>query len=492
MSEDSATYRSLLRATGLVGGASIAVLVINLLRAKFFALLLGPAGIGLLGLLSTLVATAAAVGGMGLNTSAVRELARGDGDERVLRFAIWSLAWLLALTAGAIVWLLRTPISVAITGDAELAGAVGWSAIAVAGTVLAATQSGVFQGIRRIGDMARTNIGGTFLGTLIAGAAVYAWREAGIIVAIVVLPLCIAAVGLLFLRKSPPAGSRPSAAVAVREWRPLLHLGVGVVVTALLGTVAQLALRSIVLRELGLESVGLFQAALTISTVNIGLVLTAMAADFYPRLSQVSGDPAKLSRLLDQQLHLAALLSAPILIALSAGAPLWLNLLYSAEFVGAADLLRLQVVSETLRLPVWGMGFLLLARGDRRGYVINEAAFTLGAVGTTLLLVPHIGLIGAGAGYAMGYVAALAVTGFRVGLHHSIQAGADSMRQLLMLLAACSALFVIGLTAPLLALLLGGAVAVGAGLWALAELHRSGALPARVHDLLTPILPRRR
>lgn len=44
----------------------------------------------------------------------------------------------------------------------------------------------------------------------------------------------------------------------------------------------------IVVRSLGLDAAGLFQAAATLSTLYIGVILTAMGADFYPRLTAVA------------------------------------------------------------------------------------------------------------------------------------------------------------------------------------------------------------
>ena len=484
MNHASGSYKSMLRSTSLVGGASVAVLIIGLFRAKAFALLVGPAGIGLLGLLSTLIATAAAIGGMGLNVSAVRALARDASRQDAVRRSIWSLAAILAVTGGLIVWIFRQPLSVAIAGSEDMSTPIGWSAIAVAATILVAVQTAVFQGLQRLRAMAKTNIGGALIGTALSILAVYLWRETGVVVAVIIIPLCMATVGWLLLRGSPASGHRPTSREITAEWRSMIRLGAGVVVTAALGTVAQLALRSIVLRHEGIAGVGLLQAALAISTINVGLVLTAMAADFFPRLSKVSDRPEDMSSLLERQLHLAIILSAPVLIALAAGSGLWLRLLYSSEFAGAADLLRIQVLSETLRVPGWAIGYVLLARNDRRGYVYNELTFMLIAIATALLLVPSMGLAGAGAAYAAGYSLALVVAILRMTKRHRIGVSRSIAFQVGSLFAACLLIFVLGMSAPGIAAVTGALLAVAAGIWALSELHRNDALPDEINRLL--------
>lgn len=492
MSKEESSYRSVVRATGLVGGASIGVLVINLVRAKAFALLVGPAGIGLLGVLSTIVSTAAAVGGMGLHTSSVRQLARDDADERTVRLGIWTLAWLLATASCTLVWLLRTPIALAVTGDDGLSWAIGWVAIGVALTVLTATMTGVFQGLRRIGDMARTNVVGTLVGSALSIAAVYLWGELGIVASLIVLPGVIGLVGLWFMRRKPAVrSSRPTVHAIVDEWSPLIHLGLGVITTALIGAVTLLALRSLVLRELGIDQVGLLQAAFAISNLNMSLVLGAMAADYYPRLSAVGDDPGRLARLLDQQLHVTMLLSAPVLILLSAAAPLWLQILFSSEFTPAAELLRLQLLAETIRIPVWALSFVLLARRDRRGYVGNELAFCSVTILVTALLLPAVGLAAVGVGYVLGYVAAISFTVLRVRGSHGVAWPRAATAPLVLLAAACLALVLFGGRWPLPTMIAGTITAAAATVWALAELDRNDALPARLRSLLAPILDRR-
>ena len=47
------SYRRILAATVIMGGATIASILIGVVRTKIFALLIGPAGIGLVGLFTS-------------------------------------------------------------------------------------------------------------------------------------------------------------------------------------------------------------------------------------------------------------------------------------------------------------------------------------------------------------------------------------------------------------------------------------------------------
>src|SRR5438105_13164557 len=78
----SSTYGEILRSSALIGGASALTVVIGIVRVKAMAVLLGPAGVGLLGLYNTIADLTRSVAAMGINSSGVRQLAEavGTGD----------------------------------------------------------------------------------------------------------------------------------------------------------------------------------------------------------------------------------------------------------------------------------------------------------------------------------------------------------------------------------------------------------------------------
>src|SRR5690349_21720453 len=104
MTAERDSYRRILAATAIMGGATIATILVGVIRTKLFALLVGPAGIGLIGLFASIMATAAAIGGMGLGFSGVREIAAGADRFRSVRKALWLAAWPLAVLTAVILW----------------------------------------------------------------------------------------------------------------------------------------------------------------------------------------------------------------------------------------------------------------------------------------------------------------------------------------------------------------------------------------------------
>lgn len=401
LSDEASSHRRILWATSVIGGATFAALVIGLFRNKAVALIGGPEAVGLLGLFTVIISTVASIATLGLGTSAVQQLSQDLEDESQAsqsRWAILSLACILAIAGAALVYLLRSPLASAATDDPSFSGEIGWLSVGVAATVLAAAQGAVLQAYGRIGDLARVKLWGSLLATLVSVAAIYHFGRPGIIVAAIAAPIVGFALSRWFAMRLPSKASIiPFGAALFDRWRRLATLGVAAMLTYALGGIIQLAVRSIITREIDLQTAGLYHASEAILSVNLTLVLNAMAADYYPRLVRSASEPEAMVRALNEQLHVILLLAAPVLTLVSLAAPLVLQILYSAEFAPSALLLRLLVAAGALRILIFAFGFAVLARGSGRAFVMGEAA-AVALLPLIWLLISIFGLSGAGIG----------------------------------------------------------------------------------------------
>lgn len=431
MTRDESSYRRILWATSIVGGATLGALLIGLVRNKAVALIGGPEAVGLFGLFTALVSMGASVTTLGLDTSAVRQLSQKADDPAEagrVRCAIWTLAWPLALIGAGAIWLFRAPLAEYAVGDRDYSDEVGWLGVAVAATVIAASQMAILQGYSRIADLARVRLVGSALATFVGVLAIYRLGIAGIVVAVLAIPVVNCVLSAWFGRNLPDfAWRRPADGKIVGYWKMLAAIGAVVMVTNTVGSLNQLAVRSIVTHQLGLDAAGLYHASYAIVAVNLSLVLNAMAADYYPRLSQVADDPASMGRVLNEQLHVALVLAAPVMAVVSTAAPLVLQILYSSAFSGSDFLLRLLLAAGLLRLPIWALGFVLLARGAGASYLLGEVA-AASMIPLAWLLIPAFGLIGAGVAAVIAGLIAFAMYLTRAKRRHQVNINGENLR----------------------------------------------------------------
>jgi len=79
MSEDKSSYRQIMKATSIFGGVQVFQILIGIIRSKFIAALLGPAGMGLAGLLQAGTGMIAGQINFGLSSSAIKEYIGSSG-----------------------------------------------------------------------------------------------------------------------------------------------------------------------------------------------------------------------------------------------------------------------------------------------------------------------------------------------------------------------------------------------------------------------------
>jgi PST family polysaccharide transporter len=403
------SYGQILRSSATIGGASAVNVAIGIARTKAMALLLGPAGIGLLGLYILIADLARAIAGVGVNSSGVRQVAEaaGSGDaDRIARSAgaLRVISLVLAIVGAVLLAAFSAEISALTFGDEHHAGAVALLSLAVCFHLIADGRSALIQGLRRISDLAKLSMTSAFFGTVVSVSIVYFLGRDGLAPALVAIAATTLVISWWYSRKagiqSPPMTPRQ----LTQEARGLLKLGVAFMASGLLMLGAAYVVRMVVLRHSGLDAAGFYHAAWTLGGLYIGFILQAMGADFYPRLVAVIKDDAQGNRLVNEQAHISLLLAGPGVIATLTLAPLVLALFYSAKFAEAVDVLRWICLGIALRVITWPMGFIIVAKSRQGIYFVTELAWALVNVGLTWICVRSFGLVGAGIAFFASYV----------------------------------------------------------------------------------------
>ena len=429
---------------------------------KLAAVTVGPAGVGLIGLFQNAVMLATAVGGLGISNAAPREIAversrRGqDGEAAVGRVVMFASA-ILALLTGLLFFLLRGPIADAL-GDPNLAGEVGWLAIAVSAGVMFASQIALLTAFGRIADAGRASLFGALLATVVAIPIFLIADESAPMLYVVSVAVIGCLVGFHYAAKLPIRGL---PAVELPVLKPLVQLGIAIGASALVALGSLLLVRRMVLEQFGVEGLGAFHASWALASVYLLLVLQAMSADFYPRLSESIADKDTFNRIINEQTEVAILLGGPIILAALGAAPLVIVIFYGDAFLGAASMFGWQLAGDVLRIGSWPLSFAILALNRRGSYFLCELiAWVLFALLSALLL-PTMGLTGAGAAYAGMYVVYLPITWVVLRRHAPVRWSGRVAADFFALLVAAAALLAVSAYDQQAALL--GGVAISAG-----------------------------
>lgn len=403
------TYTQILKSTALIGGSSLITVGFSIIRNKAIAVILGPEGVGLMAIYTSIADIAQAVAGLGVQSSGVRQIAEavGTGDaEKIAKtaFILQRISFVLGIAGTLLLAALAFPVAQLTFGDHQHAISVALLSAAIFFRLASAGQTAMIQGMREISMLARINLLTAFFATVVTIPLVYVFGFDGIAPSLV----AIAAVGLAlswwYSRKMPQSGANLSAPQFRQELGALLKLGLVFMASGLLTLASAYAVRLIVLQHGGIIEAGLYQAAWALGSLYAGFILQAMGTDFYPRLTAIVGDHAACNRLVNEQARVSILLAGPGVLATLTFAPVVMRLFYSPEFYGAADLLRWICLGMLLRIIAWPMGFIVLAKNEQAVFFWTEVAATVVHVGLAWLLVSKIGLVGSAAAFFGLYV----------------------------------------------------------------------------------------
>lgn len=168
------------------------------------------------------------------------------------------------------------------------------------------------------------------------------------------------------------------------------------------------------LKNGGVETVGLFQSVWSVSAMCLGAILTSMAADYFPRLCGLNNDNGKIVRFTNEQTRFVLIVSTPVIVGMLLMAPLVLKILYSSNFEMAANLLRWQILGTFLKVLIWPIAFILLSKGKGLRFLIVEFTWFAVYYLASRFGWPLLGLDSVGVAYVIAYIVYLPLVFFMV------------------------------------------------------------------------------
>ena len=400
------SYGQILKSSSIIGGAQGINYLIAMVRTKVVAVLLGPSGVGLVGLYVSATELVGTIAGLGISTSGVREVAEAHGTGKAEHIArtvktLHRTCWVTGILGWLLCAALSYPLSVYTFGSGEHA----WAVALLGATILIASvsggQSALIQGTRRIGDLARMGIIGATTGTIIA-VGLYAWLgQKGIVPVLIVTAAVNLGFSWWFARKIPVATVSLSWTETFRNSQQLVRLGLAFMYGALLAAISGLVIRSLIVRQLGLDANGIYQAAGGISSIFAGFILNAMGTDYYPRLTAVAHDNLQVNRLVNEQIEIGILLALPGLLGTLAFAPWLMHLLYSAKFLPSAELLPWLAVGVFGQVITFPLGFIQRAKGRVGWIFVSQTHLNVLNLVLALLMIRVYGVVAAAWAFAL-------------------------------------------------------------------------------------------
>lgn len=404
--ENKGSYRSIFKATTLFGGVQVYQIIIQIIKSKFVAILLGPLGVGIQGLYLSALEMVQTATKMGLSQSAVRDVSEASGSGNMDRVnlvvaVLQKLVWFTGLLGMVAVIVLSPVLSKTAFGDKQhIIPFVILSVTLLLGQ-LSDGQRVILQGLRRLKDLAKASAIGVTLGLFISVPLFYIWGLDGIVPSLTITSLTSLLLSWYFANKVKVKKINLGFKQAFNDGKGMLVMGLAMSVSNIFITVCAFVLRGVIRSIDGAEMVGLYTAGFTIITTYFSMIFNAMSMDFYPRLAAVNHDNKECRRLCNEQGEIASLIMTPLILICIVFMPLILWILYSDKFLEANDFIFWAVLGMMFKLASWLVAFQFIAKKETKIFIINETLLNAYTLGLSLWGYKIGGLIGLGIAFTL-------------------------------------------------------------------------------------------
>lgn len=378
--EGANSYRKIFKATSLFGGVQIIQVFLNLIRGKVIAVLLGAAGVGLNSLFISSVSLINNISGLGLNFTAVRDIAKAnesDDKERLSYIITVFKRWLLATSfVGFIAVIILSPV---LSQHTFKSSSYTFSFVLLSFMVLfgslSAGNAALLQGTRNLKRYALHTLTGSLVGLIVSVPFYYFLGVKGIVPALIVSAFITYLFSIYYTSgiHVKPAGL--SLKESYYGGLDMVKLGVAMMLSISISSLVHYLINTFISSKGSLADLGFYQAGMAITSQSIGLVFTAMAVDYYPRLAAVCDDNTKVKEMVNQQGEITMLIATPALIILSVAAPLAIRILYSSEFLPVTAFLRTIAFGMLFKAASYSIGAISFSKGDKKVFFLLEGIY---------------------------------------------------------------------------------------------------------------------
>lgn len=401
------SYSHVLKYTGIFGGVQGLNILMALVRNKLIAVLLGPSGMGLASLFNSSVNFISQATNLGISFSAIKNISEiyDEGDDQRLEHVIKIVrSWgIMTALIGMFVCVVVGPFLSENTFSwgnhtlhyVLLAPAIGLLAIT-------GGETAILKGTRKLRSLATIQIYSGLASLLISIPVYYFFGASGIVPVIVFMAVASMIITISYSYRYYPLRISGTRGI-LGEGMGMVKLGFAFVLAGIMGSGAEMVIRSYLNVASDLGTVGLYNAGFMLTITYAGMVFSAMETDFFPRLSAVNTDKSSVNLIVNRQIEVSFLIISPMLSFLIISLPVLMPLLNSGEFLPVVSMAQVAVFSMYLKAVSLPIAYITLAKGDSGAYLILEGLYDIILICLIVFGYEQWGLWGTGLALSLSY-----------------------------------------------------------------------------------------
>jgi O-antigen/teichoic acid export membrane protein len=397
---------NLYKSTIFSGISTVIKVLTTFISGKLAAVLIGPAGIAIVGAFSNLINVVSSLSNGAIVSGVVKYTSEYSDDSQKLKKLLSSvtrIALFATIIISGILILFPRFVSTLVFKDEQyydLVILLGITLVFISfNTVLLA----VINGLQQIRFLTEINIITSVVGLIITVASIYFYNLWGALIALVLAQGVGFFITFFYILKFDLINWRYFLGkIAWQDIRKLGSYSFMAIVTAFTAPLSQIFLRNLLVSKFGISEAGYWQASIRISEGYLMILSTSLATYYLPKLSS-------LTETKDIRNEVIKGLRFIIPIVLSSAFFIFLfkttiiTVLFTESFRLVEEFMTFQLIGDVLKMTAWVFAYLMIAKSMVIQFVLSEIGFNLIYIGLTLILLDKIGITAISFSYAVSY-----------------------------------------------------------------------------------------
>ena len=369
---------------------SISTAFITLIRAvsafvasKFVAIYTGPAGISIIGTFMNFISISQAVGNGSINSGVVKYTSQfGNNINKQNRLISTSFLITLSLSSivGLFVILNNAYLSELLNNKFDFSKIIVVFGFTIIFFSLNNLFLSVLNGKKNLKLFATINILGSLFGLLFTIILVYYFKINGAIYSYILSQSIVFFITLYILRHEDWLNFK----ILFREFnikivKKLSHYSLMGIIGIFTLPITQIVIRNIITSRFGINYAGCWQGMTRISDSYLLIVSTALTTYFLPTLSSIKNELE-----IQHEIHKGLKLTMPFVFITCFFIYLFRNnlttLFFTSDFSPMNDLYLFQLIGDFIKVAVWIISYVTLAKSLTKIFVITELLFSITGV----------------------------------------------------------------------------------------------------------------
>lgn len=397
---------NLLKTSALNGIAVIIKTATMFILNKILAVYVGPSGYAVIGQFQNFIQIVTSFAGGAINTAVIKYTAQYYEDENRQR-AIWrtagSIVLLFSIVIAFLILILQRQLSIYIFQTDEFQSIFVWFAVFLLFFNFNALFLAILNGKKEILKLVMANIAGSVFSLAITGILAIKFGLYGALVALSIYQSTAFLVTLILCYKADWFKFKYLfGKIDTDITRKFAGFALMALTSALCVPLSQIAIRTYMTGEFGIEYAGYWEAMIRLSGAYLMLVTTTLSVYYLPRLSELSAiSDIKKEVYLGYKVIFPVALVGAILVYLLRD---WIiGLLFTDDFLPMRDLFLWQMIGDSLKIGSWILAYLMLSKAMTKLFIVTEIIFSVSLVILTYLFTNIFGFEGVSIAYLVNY-----------------------------------------------------------------------------------------